>query len=317
MKSFINIKNKIFGNYKVIKFERKAKRGWYYWLCQCRCKREKPIIVSYSKLISGTKKYCKSCQYENVGKALKKDLTGKIFGKLVVIREGDRKIQPSGRKAIRWLCRCSCGRSDDFLVYSEHLNYGSTVSCKKCRYEVISEKNAADLKNKVFGKLKVIKRNKNFKNVTWLCQCQCGEKVSVKAMYLSNGSVKSCGCLNESIIAFEVKKYFSKNNGSKKEYKIFKNPETNRWLPFDVYIPHGKNPDLNGFYIEIHGKQHYQNDNHFFKNKEEFEKRKSLDKLKKKFAKKNGKYIEVDLRKIKNTQEAIKLIKEKMGEIYG
>ena len=119
-------------------------------------------------------------------------------------------------------------------------------------------------------------------------------------------------------IASELKKYYIENYNAEKEYRILKNPETDCWLPYDIYIPFGKDLRKNGFYIEVHGEQHYGiNGWHKYlaiKNNrtvlEEFEYRKKLDRMKRKFARKNGIYIEIDLRKIKTVEEAIKHIQE-------
>lgn len=53
----------------------------------------------------------------------KKDLTGKVFGRLTVIKEGIPT--PSGKP--RWECRCSCGNIA--LAQTGNLGNGHTVSC--------------------------------------------------------------------------------------------------------------------------------------------------------------------------------------------
>lgn len=50
------------------------------------------------------------------------DLTGKRFGKLVVIRENGRK-----RKEVQWECLCDCGKKVDVSGYN--LRTGHTTSC--------------------------------------------------------------------------------------------------------------------------------------------------------------------------------------------
>lgn len=53
-----------------------------------------------------------------------------------------------------------------------------------------------DLKNKKFGKLKVIKIfPKNNPAIYWECLCDCGNKIIVKGYSLKIGKTKSCGCL--------------------------------------------------------------------------------------------------------------------------
>lgn len=53
-----------------------------------------------------------------------------------------------------------------------------------------------DLTGKKYNKLTVISRDmQNFDSrVRWICKCDCGNQVSVRANNLKNGQVKSCGC---------------------------------------------------------------------------------------------------------------------------
>lgn len=58
----------------------------------------------------------------------------------------------------------------------------------------------SELKNiigQTFGNLKVIARDENSHNgkAMWICECKCGNIVSVYGTYLRNGHTKSCGCL--------------------------------------------------------------------------------------------------------------------------
>ncbi len=56
-----------------------------------------------------------------------KDLTGRKFGRLTVIKRVEDHIQPSGQRKTRWLCKCDCG--NDVVVQSSHLTSGDTKSC--------------------------------------------------------------------------------------------------------------------------------------------------------------------------------------------
>lgn len=57
-----------------------------------------------------------------------------------------------------------------------------------------------DLTSQFFGRLTVLgdvgKRTKNGK-VLWHCLCECGTVTFVRTDHLKNGSITSCGCLNE------------------------------------------------------------------------------------------------------------------------
>lgn len=55
-----------------------------------------------------------------------------------------------------------------------------------------------DLTGKKFSRLLVLHRDEQTekKGVYWICQCDCGNIVSVRTNNLVSGSTKSCGCLN-------------------------------------------------------------------------------------------------------------------------
>lgn len=52
--------------------------------------------------------------------------------------------------------------------------------------------------NSRFGRLRVLCRagSTKFKEVTWLCLCDCGKQSIVKGKSLRSGTTKSCGCIN-------------------------------------------------------------------------------------------------------------------------
>ena len=113
------------------------------------------------------------------------DLTNQRFGKLVVIKEGPKAIQPSGKKIITWECECDCGNHT--VVRAYNLKNGHTTSCGCTAGRV-------DITGQVYGRLTVIKYNENSE---WLCRCECGNVVSVKTDRLKAGITKSCGCLQK------------------------------------------------------------------------------------------------------------------------
>lgn len=54
-----------------------------------------------------------------------------------------------------------------------------------------------DLTGRKFNKLTVIKRADNDgKFVTWLCECECGNTVTVRGNNIKSGNTSSCGCNN-------------------------------------------------------------------------------------------------------------------------
>lgn len=69
-----------------------------------------------------------------------------------------------------------------------------------------------DLTGQRFGRLTVIRRAKNRRNLTyWLCKCDCGKEVEVSKGSLVRGYTKSCGCYNlEKIIERNTKHNLNK-----------------------------------------------------------------------------------------------------------
>ena len=55
------------------------------------------------------------------------DLSGSKFGELIVIKEVDPFIKPSGQKCRRYFCICSCGKTT--IVRQSNLLTGHSKSC--------------------------------------------------------------------------------------------------------------------------------------------------------------------------------------------
>lgn len=122
---------------------------------------------------------------------LKNDLTGKRFGRLVVVEKTDQRE----KKYIVWRCRCDCG--NEVLASTRSLKRGTVKNCgcvekKDARRGNIAE----DLTGQKFGHLTVCRRAENRNGRTcWLCCCDCGGSKIVSAHDLKAGKVKSCGCM--------------------------------------------------------------------------------------------------------------------------
>jgi very-short-patch-repair endonuclease len=110
-------------------------------------------------------------------------------------------------------------------------------------------------------------------------------------------------------LATEVKRYCKNKYNAILEYKILKNPKTNRYLPFDIYIPIYK------IFIEINGEQHYIFRKQWGNTKKDFKKRVVIDEMKIFFAKSNGFYLEINLLIDKNIDKIIKKIENLIKEV--
>ena len=225
--------------------------------------------------------------------------------------------------SVFWLCReCGYGKNGEWFVSIDSRTNGS--GCPSCSGNVLSDKNRLSIIFPDVAKEWHPIKNGNLtpddvpygtsKKVWWLCNKGHEYCTSVNSKTNSKNGCNQCWQeQNESYLADYLKKYFTEKYDSKTEYKIFKNPKTGASLRYDIYIPYGESPAINGFYIEIHGQQHYSISGWVSKMaskkgtnvEEEFEYKKYLDKIKKEFAKKNGTYIEIDIRKFEQPEKAI------------
>lgn len=55
------------------------------------------------------------------------DLTGRRFGRLVVVKRSAPHFSPNGKRSTMWLCRCDCG--NEVTAFSQNLVRGRTRSC--------------------------------------------------------------------------------------------------------------------------------------------------------------------------------------------
>ncbi len=122
---------------------------------------------------------------------------GQRYGRLVVVREGDRKFFPSRPTGARtFWCQCDCGGEANVLLCA--LVSGSTASCG-CRL-IAQPVNASP--GDRFGRLtvlceierKVIPSGKGVRVLR--CECDCGEVRDVLLTNLRQGRTLSCGCWN-------------------------------------------------------------------------------------------------------------------------
>lgn len=123
------------------------------------------------------------------------DLSGKRFGKLVVIEDSGSR---SSAGSVMWVCRCDCGNMK--TVRSSALTFGETSSCGCGMSRKI------DLSGQRFGRLLVVEdtgEKYNSMGVMWLCQCDCGNTTVVGNTSLVRGYTSSCGCLRRELATIQ------------------------------------------------------------------------------------------------------------------
>ena len=226
-----------------------------YWLCQCSCGN----IVSKDgyNLTHGKTQSCGCFQKEAVSKAAYKDLTGKVFGRLMVLRR-DEKHNHKKRESYYWICCCSCGNVK--TIRGSSLLDGSIQSCGCLQREYARESNKKDLKGKRFGSLVAIEETELKKEygagIVWKCRCDCGNLAFIPSSALTTGKTCSCGCIT-SKGNLKIKTILTENNISfETEYSFsdLKNPLTGHRLFFDFAI--FTNNKLS-YLIEYDGIQHF------------------------------------------------------------
>lgn len=135
------------------------------------------------------------------------DLTSCIFGRLLVINRSENTNQGK----IRWLAKCKCG--NEIIVTRNELRAGDTQSCGCLRKDLLK----IDLKNQIFGKLKVIdiapKKGRSSSQF-WKCICECGNEHIASSQHLRDQQVKSCGCwfnkTEEQLLNEAIKRFWDK-----------------------------------------------------------------------------------------------------------
>ena len=126
------------------------------------------------------------------------DLTGQRFGKLLVLKRAEN--DKFGKT--RWLCQCDCGNQK--IINGSSLSRGLTTSCgcsKKEKLQEYNKQHTQDETGHKYGKLTVLYRDLTPEHqkdgrAMWVCQCECGNIITVMGKSLRSGHTRSCGCLS-------------------------------------------------------------------------------------------------------------------------
>lgn len=289
-----DLTGKRFGRLTVINqnIELSKEKKVVVWDCICDCGKCKSVRSDC--LLSGKTQSCGCLRNEKVRDALKSDLKGQRFGKLLVLEEVPIDVNSTKTKRVRWLCQCDCGNI--IITDSNNLKSGDTKSCGCYNKNRIRETLLKDLRGKRFGKLTVItldeiemqhkKQQVNYDSrAYWLCRCDCGNYKTVSSDSLTQGYTTSCGCIHSQGEVF-IENYLKDNDINYISQYKFENLKGIKGglLRFDFAV----------FYkeklyclIEYQGQQHYEPVD-FFGGQEAFETQKQNDLLKIKYCEENN-----------------------------
>lgn len=274
---------------RLIVIERDFSKKGVYWICQCECGNIKSIASRH--LRSGATLSCGCLQRQRTHEKNLIDLTNQKFGRWTVI---DRDYT---KKDTAWICQCECGNIKS--VNSKNLREGKSTSCGCLAKEKTSQRLLKDLTGQKFGELVVLEQDLRKSKTSWICECSCGNKVSVLSSNLTSGRSRSCGCFRKSHGENQILKSLKEIKCIyKREFSFDDLQGTKGPLRFDFAI--FKNDKIVCL-IEYQGEQHYKPSD-LFGGKEEFLKRQEYDNKKRKYCRDNNiKLIEIpywDLNKI-------------------
>lgn len=124
----------------------------------------------------------------NLSQGLHKDLTGKRFGRLVVLEKTEKRLS----RSVLWRCQCDCGNLCEKTTSA--LNGGSARSCG-CAFQ------PAVRVGDRFGRLTAVRPTdaRRGKAVVWECRCDCGNSITARSTMLTCGNTTSCGCLKKAL----------------------------------------------------------------------------------------------------------------------
>ena len=178
-----DLTGKRFGHLVVTEAVRNEK-GELLWRCVCDCGNMTNAKTGH--LNAGSKISCGCSMIKR-----KQDLTGKRFGRLIVLGNSGKKDER--KHSVLWNCRCDCGNL--CLKPTSELNAGQATSCG-CAW-----RRSLIYAGGRFGRLTALEpTDKRIRRaVVWKCQCDCGNTIEVRSIQLQNGKVKSCGCIKSEV----------------------------------------------------------------------------------------------------------------------
>ena len=244
--SAIDLTNQKFGSLTAIEPTEQRVNGKVVWKCLCDCGNEH--FVTSANLKSGSVKSCGKCSLTNENKTKTLEYRVPVKGDIINNWEIIEKLDEKKDKYYLYKCKCiKCGTIKKKKITEIKQ---SKSFCDQCR--------RIDRTGNKYEKLTVLKLDQErttSRKTFWICQCECGNIVSVNSSNLESGNTKSCGCLNFSLGEEKIKTILQQHNIKYETQKTFNSCrfiDTNALARFDFYLP-----DYN-ILIEYDGIQHFK-----------------------------------------------------------
>lgn len=180
----------------------------------------------------------------------KTNIAGKRFGMLTALEYV---------KGGKWECLCDCGNHT--LVDTRNLNSGHTTSCG-CKIYSGENKKFKDYTGyenewfKVLAKYGSVGTSPRTR-MAWTCLCKnCGNEFLVDSKHMTDGKIKSCGCLlssNEVII----RDMLTENNIEFSQQYTFPDLKSRKGKPLRFDFAIFNDDHTLSHLIEYNGAQHY------------------------------------------------------------
>lgn len=223
-----NLAGKQFGLWTVLEDFEQDENGSFRWKCRCKCGTERMVLAR--SLRGGVSQSC-GCLRKQRRKA-QKDLTGRTFGRLTVLR-------PADNSPGCWVCRCAaCGQECECT--RKRVMSGKTPHCG-CKAGKSRIKK--DITGQTFRMLTALypTAQRDYKgSVIWHCRCECGNEIDVSYNVLNYSSVVSCGC-HKDAVSKNLKNYLTHVAGTSVDMlKSRKSRTDNSSGVTGVYLVRGK-----------------------------------------------------------------------------
>lgn len=116
--------------------------------------------------------------------AKKEDLTGYRFADLIVLEKGKTERNKYGTKQY-WLCKTDDG--EILEIRTDNLKNRKCTEWKK------------DFSGEKYGSLTLLKKIKGETHTLYLCECECGNKITTEFSSIKRGATSSCGCKKKQV----------------------------------------------------------------------------------------------------------------------